>query len=106
MTKGHVATATVEGTAASINVSCGFTPSAVRVDNIDGDCTLFWNDTMPDASGMKTIAAGTTAHVTTLGITPYTGAEASAGVGFTIGADTDINVSAETICWTAWGPDD
>ena len=103
MAKGQVATGTVEGTGSAINISCGFTPAEVRIYNIDGDAMLFWNDAMPDASGMKTIAAGTTAHITTLGITAYAGAEASAGAGFTIGADTDVNVNAETICWTAIG---
>lgn len=103
MSKGHLATGTVEGTGAAINVSLGFTPSAVRIDNIDGDAILFWNDAMPDASGMKTVAAGTTAHITSNGVTPYAGAEASAAKGFTIGADADVNASAETIVWTAWG---
>ena len=104
--KGHVATGTVEGTGSAINIELGFTPSAVRIDNIDGDAILFWNNAMPAASGMKTIAAGTTAHVTTNGVSEYAGSEASASQGFTIGADSDVNVSAETIVYTAWGPND
>jgi len=103
MSNLNTATGTVEGTGAAINISCGFTPVAVRIDNIDGDAILVWNDAMPDASGMKTIAAGTTAHITSAGVTAYAGSAASASKGFTIGADTDVNVSAETICWTAWG---
>ena len=101
--KGHMQTGTVEGTGAAINVVLGFTPSFVRVDNIDGDAILVWNDAMPDASGMKTIAAGTTAHITSNGITPYPGVEATTGSGFTIGADSDVNVNAETLVWTAFG---
>ncbi len=99
----NTATGKVEGTAAIINVSCGFIPTAVPIDNIDGNAILFWNDAMPDASGMKTIAAGTTAHITSNGVTPFAGSEASAAKGFTIGADADVNASSETICWTAWG---
>lgn len=105
MSKGQITTGTVEGTGSAINISCGFTPKAVRIDNIDGDAILMWNDQMPDDSGMKTIAAGTTAHITSDGVTPYDGSSASAAKGFTIGADSDINVSAETLCWTAWGED-
>jgi len=105
MSKGQIATGTVEGTGSAIDVPLGFTPKAVDIYNIDGDVILKWNDKMPDASGMKTIAAGTTAHITSNGVTPYAGASASAAVGFTIGADTDVNVSAETICWEARGED-
>ena len=97
-----VQTGTVEGTGAAIDVSVGFQPAAIRVDNIDGDAILYWNDAMPAASGMKTIAVGTTAHITSLGISLYAGVSAGAGQGFTIGADTDVNVSAETLVWTAW----
>ena len=39
--------------------------------------------------------AGENALITSLGITPYFD-------GFNIGADTDVNVSAETIYWSAW----
>ena len=96
-----VKTATVEGTAAVINVSVGFQPAAIRIDNIDGDAILFWNDAMPAASGMKTVAAGTTAHVTANGVSLYAGTS-TVSEGFTIGTDTDINVADETLVWTAW----
>lgn len=99
------ATGTVEGTGSAINVELGFTPGHVEIINIDGDAFLRWNDAMPDANGMKTVAAGTTAQITSNGVTPYAGSAASASKGFTIGADTDINVSAETIVWTAWAQD-
>lgn len=97
-----VATGTVEGTGAAINIALGFKPAHIEVHNIDGDAILIWNDAMPAASGMKTVAAGTTAHITSAGISLYAGVAATTGEGFTIGADTDVNVEAETICWTAW----
>ena len=99
------ATGTVEGTGATINISCGFKPSVVVLKNADGAARLEWDDSMPDASGMKTVAAGTYSYITTLGITPYEGAVGSASWGFTIGADTDVNVSAETIHWEAYRND-
>lgn len=98
-------TGTVEGTGSAINVELGFTPKYVKIINIDGDCFGDWTEDMPDASVMKTIAAGTTAHATTNGITPYAGSSGANAKGFTIGADTDLNVSAETITWVAWGQD-
>ncbi len=101
MHKGHFAKGTVEGTGATIIIQCGFTPQWVKLINIDGDCFLEWTDDMDDASGMKTIAAGTTAQVTTLGVTPYAGTVGANSLGFQIGADTDVNVSAETLMWVA-----
>lgn len=104
MSKGQIATGTVEGTGSAINVSCGFTPKHITLLNIDGDARLDWNDAMPDANGFKTIAAGTTAQITSNGVTPYAGTQ-SAAIGFTIGADADVNASGETIVWTAIGED-
>lgn len=103
MKNGHFATGTVEGTGAAIVVQTGFEPSEVRIDNIDGDCILYWNDAMPADSGMKTVAAGTTAHITSDGVTVYAGTAGGNSAGFTIGADSDINVSAETLVWSAKG---
>ncbi len=48
-----------------------------------------------NATSAVTGSAGNTALITTLGITPVFN-------GFTIGADTDVNVSAETINWVAF----
>lgn len=90
---------TVEGTGASINIACGFLPSWVDLFNIDGDCFLHWTKDMAAGTGYKVIAAGTNALIDTLGITSAT--HSNGTVGFVIGADTDINVSAETICWKA-----
>jgi len=105
MQGNYVAKGTVEGTGAAINISCGFVPRVVRVLNIDGICTMDWTDDMGDAYGLKTADSGigTTdiSLVTSLGISAYAGSEAANSAGFTIGADTDLNVSAETLIWVA-----
>ncbi|MAF44180.1 MAG: hypothetical protein Unbinned7913contig1002_39 [Prokaryotic dsDNA virus sp.] len=95
-------TGTVEGTGATITIQLGFTPKAVQLFNIDGLCTLFWSENMTDAYGLKAITAGTISKITSLGITPYTGSENTNNAGFQIGADTDVNVSGETIEYIAY----
>ena len=105
MSKGQLATGTVEGTGSAINVSCGFTPKHITLINIDGDARLDWNDQYADGTGYKIIAAGTGALIGSNGITPYSGSSGSAAKGFTIGTDSDVNASGETINWTAWGED-
>lgn len=100
---------TVEGTGSAINISLGFTPAAVQVINIDGDAMMWWTDDMTDGEAYKIVAAGTNAQIGTGGVTPYAGSPtpgSEAAVGFTIGADTDVNASAETIMWMAWGTED
>lgn len=81
-----------EGTGAALDITkVGFRPRVVKVFNKDGLCTLYWNKAMPDASGYKTITAGTESFITSNGITPLAG-------GFRLGADTDLNVSGE-VCY-------
>lgn len=108
---------TVEGTGAAINVSCGFTPVYVKLVNIDDAGglapTLEWFSGMGAGDALKTLKivdSGTTANassqiITSLGIDTYAGS-ASAAKGFTIGADTDVNVSGETILYLAIGGGD
>lgn len=100
--QGRPATGTVTGTGAAIIIQCGFTPSRVEVINITSRDGLLWTDTMTDGHALKTVAAGTRTAITSLGITPYDGTLAGNSAGFTIGADTDVNVTAEVIHWTAW----
>ena len=108
MNEQELIAGTVEGTGATLNINVGFMPSAVKVFNVDGLATLEWNDSMADASGVKRVTAGTMTFITTLGITPVDGLGESAGavedtvIGFQIGADTDVNVAAETINWEAY----
>jgi len=94
---------TVEGTGSAINVSCGFIPDYVEIINIDSAAGFEkgeWITGMADPSAYKTVAAGTRTKITSTGIGTYAGST-TAGKGFTIGADTDLNVSGETIAYRA-----
>jgi len=89
----------VEGTGSAINVrTVGFRPRRVELRNVDGDCMGFWQNDMADASMQKVVDSGAGATdistVTSDGITPLSD-------GFTIGADSDLNASGETIMWVA-----
>ena len=107
------ATGVVEGTGAAINISLGFIPRYVKCYNADDAGALApvmeWFEGMTAGHGLKslkTIDSGSTgnasqAAVTSDGISEYTGSTA-AGEGFTIGADTDLNVTAETIHYVAY----
>lgn len=85
-----------DATAAAIDISCGFRPRYVRVVNQTSRDMMEWFEGMTDAHGVKTVAAGTRTAVTSLGITPQTD-------GFTIGLDTDVNVTNEQLRWVAFG---
>jgi len=109
MTQEPKMTGTVEGTGAAINVKCGFKPRYVKLFNVDDAGSkmpiLEWHDQLGAGYGIKWLI-GTTyttpSIITSLGITLYCGSDADGdGQGFTIGADTDVNVSAETILWIA-----
>lgn len=103
----------VEGTGAAINIELGWVPDYVEVMNIDDAGNLFailkWTSDMPDGHAMKFLSiadngsTGRDSHdkITTNGISAYAGTEGGNRAGFTIGADTDVNVAAETIVWTA-----
>jgi len=87
----------VVGTGSAINVTkVGFRPRLVRLYNTGGNCQAFWCSEMADASAQKTVdsGSGTTdiSTITSNGITPLAN-------GFTIGADTDLNASGETIVY-------
>lgn len=84
-----------DGTGAQKDVrTVGFRPSKVKLLNSEGLCTLEWFAPMPDASGYKTITAGTESFITSLGITPLSD-------GFRLGADTDLNVAGELVYYEA-----
>ena len=113
MTASNVIVGSVAGTGAALNVSLGFVPSYVKVFNPNDAGSLFpsmeWFNGMATASGfksLKSVDSGATGnassnYVTTNGITAYAGVSGGAGAGFTIGADTDLNVSAETVFYIA-----
>lgn len=84
------------GTAAAFTITTGFKPRYVRVENLTDRNGYEWFEGMADAAALKTVAAGTKTLLTTLGIT------VSAN-GFTVGLDTDVNVSSKQLSWIAIG---
>ena len=96
----RIKTGTVEGTGAAISMDIGFIPQRVELVNIDGDALLIWTDDMGAGKGYKILGTGAGALIATGGIT--VSSETSTYIGFSIGADSDVNVSSETICYTAW----
>lgn len=92
------------GTAAAITITCGFKPRYVKVVNVTAAGTGLnwheWFEGMADASAIKVDDQGSSEAgvtiITTLGITP-------AEDGFTIGLDTDLNVTSEQLSWIAIG---
>lgn len=87
------------GTGALLSITkLGFRPRVVKLFNVasGGLCTLYWNKEMPDASGFKEIphASAQNAFITSNGITPLAN-------GFSLGADTDVNVAGEQVYYEA-----
>lgn len=81
----------VVGTGAVLNVTkLGFKPRVVKLKNVDGLVTAYWNQAMKDGEAVKEVTAGTKSLVTANGITPLAN-------GFRIGTDGDINVDGESI---------
>lgn len=85
-----------DGTAAAFDITTGFKPRSVRVVNEDGDCFEEWYEGMADAESMKMLTGGTYAKITEHGITVTES-------GFTVGLDTDINVTSQQLSWIAMG---
>lgn len=83
------------GTGAQLDVKgVGFRPKMVKLYNVTGLCTGYWQEGMADASVVKQVTAGTISAPTSDGITPLAD-------GFRLGADADLNVSAEVVHWEA-----
>lgn len=88
-------TGAVMGTGSDLDIDkIGFHPRAVLVVNASDPGYGYWTDSMADDSMAKQID-GTSGFVTSNGITPRDN-------GFTLGADTDLNVSGELIHVTCW----
>jgi hypothetical protein len=88
------------GTGSVITVrEVGFRPKMVKLFNITGNARAAWIKNMADASMQKEVDGGTGVYdisfVTSGGITPLAS-------GFTIGTDTDLNVSDEVIRYIAY----
>ena len=96
----YMYTTTVEGTGAAITISPMFTPQYIKVINLDGLCTLEWTSDMGAGKGFK-VLTGIDATADTVSKMSYISSGGitmdSNGRQFTIGADTDINVNAETL---------
>jgi hypothetical protein len=88
------------GTAAAFTITTGFRPRYVKVVNHDGLCMEEWFEGMAAAASAKIVDSGSNAtditKVTSNGITV-------SDSGFTVGLDTDINVTGEQIYWLAMG---
>lgn len=86
------------GTAAAFDITTGFKPLYVKVvnHNASGLVMIEWFHGMAAAAGVKTAANGTRTELTTLGITQNAN-------GFTVGLDTDLNVTNEQLSWLAIG---
>ena len=93
----HMATGRVldTGTVAAFDVDTGFRPRYVRIINTTSRDMMEWFEGMDDASAIKTVAAGTRTKITSNGVTVD-------ATGFTIGLDTDVNVTSEQISWVAF----
>lgn len=91
----------VTGTGAIINVAIGFLPDYIKLVNRTSGAMLEWFRAAGTAGGSrKTVVAGTVtvvtgaASVTTL-------SSATAGEGFVIPADAQVNVAAQVIDYFA-----
>jgi len=108
----EVSVGSVAGTGAAINVSLGFKPDYVKVVNYTDTAgavpTIEWFSAMTAAHGLKTLGIAddgissdeSAEFITSLGISQYVGTNALTE-GFTIGADTDVNVDGDTIVYIA-----
>lgn len=86
-------------TGAQLDVTkIGFRPSRVELLVFSGTkvgVKAVWQDSMPDASMHKSVAAGTNSVVTTNAVTPLAG-------GFRMGTDADLNNSGDVVHFTAY----
>ncbi len=85
----------VLGTGSLLEVrQVGFRPRTVQLINIDSADELYWTSTMVDGGGLKRLAAGAASVLTADGVTPLSD-------GFSLGADSDLNVDGETVHFEA-----
>lgn len=96
-----VVTGKVDGTGAAINVSLGFVPSKVVIENVTNPSKHVWQKGMAAASCIQEITDGTKSIVAADGISEYAGSN-TAAPGFTIGADAVLNTAADVLYFTAF----
>ena len=100
------ATGSLTSAGTSVNVSIGWTPRYVIVSKVTNTlATGEWQTGMAAASCLKTLDSDTAGSIITLPtvscISTYAGST-SAAPGFTLGADTNLNVNGDTVRWRAW----
>lgn len=102
----NFACGTQDGTGASIDINLGWTPDIVIVQNWEATDygRLEWYKGMTDAHAIKLLTATDRdlSKITSLGISVFGDDAADTFRGFRIGADTDVNVSGESITWYAF----
>lgn len=101
----RVACGKLAGTGALIKVPLEFTPRVVKILKLTGvEATLDWNHKMVPGGGLKVVTVPVA--IASGGITPVEQSDLSDGAdpsrGFTLGADTDINVNTEEVLYEAW----
>lgn len=84
------------GTVAAYAFTLGFKPRYVKIQNLNasGYAAMEWYEGMADDSAVLTGADGAISLITSNGITPSEG-------GFTMGLQTDVNVSNEQVSFLA-----
>lgn len=83
------------GTGLAIDIkTVGFRPRSVELHNVTDKVSAKWTTTMADASMCLWITDGTMTFEVADGITPLAD-------GFTVGANADLNATAEVVHWEA-----
>ena len=86
----NIKTGTYTGDGFAQSIELGFVPSFVMVINYtDGTPIGIWSEDMTDDTAVDIAAAAASNEAD--GITPYSGAAASASAGFTVGTDYSTN---------------
>ncbi len=97
-----VITGKVVGTGAAINVSLGFIPSKVIIENVTNPSKHVWQKGMAAASCIQEATNGTKSIVSSNGISEYAGAVPLYAPGFTIGTDAVLNTADDVLYFTAF----
>lgn len=88
----------VHATPAATNIYCGFVPSRVEIVNAtDEDAGAVWTADMADGTAMDEDGTAIASN----GITPIAHTN-SAGMGFTVGTDSNVLEASKTYTWRAY----
>jgi len=86
----------ITGTGAAIAVNVGFKPETVILINVTDTGMMIWTKQQTDAYSYRTKGSdGIETYETSGGITPT-------ALGFTLGTDSEMNGSSDTIHWVAF----